>query len=549
MIASCAFIYFDTHRIAFGEENVSGWENFQAWNEENLSWKNIFSNLSNPGKNLYKFIGKNLVVEPEEEAIKVIANIYHLTYQQAEAAVKGSITILLNNTATPERMSTEQALKMQTDILNDYELYKELFDIQQEIDTSVAPTEIFSNGDLQDSGFDLIYDLNVIEKILFDDVTEVTSGKPLTEDEGALKSFMDAIPQTPKAEPKPQEIPVTIKESKTGTPQKAEIKIGDKIVSAEVKEDVCAPADPLSNSLNKFNDQNPPGSKYNPGKPSGSSGGSNPESPNSGQNNSNNPSGKGSVINAVASAEADEWLQGFCGEEADEPTSPPFQSLTGNDDEPIDPNSFGFSVKVALCLKVDLIKTKAISSVSTSCIQCEINKINEYFNKTLGHSLIPNKTTGNIMESALCKKSFSSLLDFKVHLVATPLPAAPADDLLFGKNIIAEWNKFVERFKPYGFDKFAKSETEEFALSYVTPGTTSDELVLAMEQARAQNTAQADNDIKMSTIADDGTNMMLFSTAILSQMNEMKAYFESYKNMFDQIVDTCANIQNKQSIQ
>jgi S-adenosylmethionine synthetase len=133
--------------------------------------------------------------------------------------------------------------------------------------------------------------------------------------------------------------------------------------------------------------------------------------------------------------------------------------------------------------------------------------------------------------------------------VATPLPAAPADDLLFGKNIIAEWNKFVERFKPYGFDKFAKSETEEFALSYVTPGTTSDELVLAMEQARAQNTAQADNDIKMSTIADDGTNMMLFSTAILSQMNEMKAYFESYKNMFDQIVDTCANIQNKQSIQ
>lgn len=163
--------------------------------------------------------------------------------------------------------------------------------------------------------------------------------------------------------------------------------------------------------------------------------------------------------------------------------------------------------------------------------------------------MIPNKATGNIMESATCKRAYQILPDFNVHLVANPLPAEPADDLILGKNIISEWNKFVERYKPFGYGKWDRDTTDDYALYYVPPGTSSDELVLSMEATKASNLAKADDNLTAMEIADEGTNMMLFSTPVLAQMREMKGYFESYKVMFDDTVSVCKNIKNKPSLQ
>ncbi|MFA7685530.1 MAG: hypothetical protein WCX95_01880 [Candidatus Gracilibacteria bacterium] len=558
MVSSGMMIYLDKNPVAFGEDPVSGWEDYQAWNGENLSWKSIFSNNATPGKDLYEFVGSNLILKPDIEAVKVIANIYHLTEQEADAAVKGSITVLFNNTATPKHMTTEQAYKMQRDIKDDYESYKELFDIQQEIDTSVAPTEMFANGDLQDSGFDLIYDLNVMEKILFNNVTEVTIGKPLTEDEGNIKSFLDAMPPTPKDNQK-STIPesgtnvVTVKDTLDagGNPaKKAEIKIADKVLEADVVEDVCPSNNTLADSLGKFDEQNPPGSKNNPagganngnGDPNGNAAGAN-----GGNNNQNgqNPNGEGQGVKAATPSD---FGGGFCGEAPDNPDAPAFMSLGDGGGLVAGASDLGFSVKVALCIKVELIKEKAVATSETSCIQCEINKINEAFNKTLSHSLIPNKATGNIMESATCKESYGTLLDFKVHLVPNPMPAKPEDDLILGKNIIDEWNKFVERYKPYGYGKWDRDTTDDYALNYLPPDTSSDELFLSMEATKAANLAQAKTDIAAMEIADEGTNMMLFSTPVLAQMKEMAGYFKVYRGMYLQTVDVCKGIQNKPGI-
>lgn len=554
-MSSGALIYFDENPVAFGEDAVSGWENYQAWTQENLSWKNIFSNVSTPGKDLYKFVGTNLLKKPDKEAVKVIASIYHLTEQEADKAIKGSIAVLLNNTATPKRMTTEQAYKMQKDIKDDYESFKELFDIKQEIDTAVTPTEMFSNGDLQDSGFDLIYDLNVIEKIMFNDVTEVTSGKPLTEDEGNVKSFIDAMPITPKPKKEPAYSSKTVAITSTvdangNVQQAAEIKIGDEVIDAEIGEDVCPANNPLADALDQFNDKNPPGSEHNPngaaGGPAGPGGPGAGNQPGGNNQPGQNPAGAGA---GVTPAQSDEWGSGFCGAEPDNPEAPAFISLSGEQGgAAAGAQSFGFSVNVALCIKVEMIKEKAVATSSSSCVQCEVDKINKAFNETLSHSLIPNKTTGNIMESATCKKSFSSLLDFKVHLVGNPLPADPADDLIFGKNILAEWNKFVDRYKPSGFGKWDKDTAEEFAFNYVPPDMSGDEFVLSMEAAKAKNTASILKDLKAVSVADEGTNMMLFSATVLNHMKEMNGYYDAYRATYENIVETCRETENAKSI-
>ncbi|MFA6917882.1 MAG: hypothetical protein WC285_03555, partial [Candidatus Gracilibacteria bacterium] len=319
--ASCVMIYLDQRPIAFGEEGVSTWENFQAWNEENLSWRSVFSSLATPGKDLYKFVGSNLVVKPKKEATKVIAQKYHLTEQEADKAINGSITVLFNNTATPEKMTTEQAYKMQKDIMNDYDSFSELFDIQQEIDTAVSPTEMFSNGDLQDSGFDLIYDLDVIERILFTDVTEVTLGRPLTEDEGNLKSFMDALPVSPnvKAVPSPSgSSRVTI------TDTAAEIQIGDQSLALDISpQDICPTDNVLDNTLNTFDEQNPPdpdggGPGHSGGGGAGSRASAGSESDTSDEE-----------VPPLAPAESGDWRSKFCGEFSGSPTAPELVSLGG----------------------------------------------------------------------------------------------------------------------------------------------------------------------------------------------------------------------------
>ncbi|MDD3862177.1 MAG: hypothetical protein PHP74_04820 [Candidatus Gracilibacteria bacterium] len=532
-LSSGMIIYLNNNPVAFGEDNVSGWENYQAWTEENLSWKTIFSNISTPGKNLYKFVGANLIVKPESEAIKAVASIYNLTPQETEAAVNGSIAVLFNNTSTPDNLSLEQAYKMQSDIMADYQSLKELFDIQQEIDTSVLPTEMFANGDLQDSGFDLIYDLNVMEKILFDSVTDVTSGKPLSSSQGALKSFMDAVPVAKAPSP-------VIENKITIENKKAEIKVGDGVVEAPVlDEDVCPEDSVLDDSLDKFDKQNPPGSKNNPSPPA-STGGTSDLSP---LNDNKDSTSK------VVPAKKAPTGGGFCGEIPDDPASPEFATLGGSEGPVAAAGAMGFSVKVALCLTVELVKEKAISSSSTSCVRCEVDKINEAFNKTLSHSMIPNKTTGNIFESATCKKSFGTHISFKVHLLPTPIPASPADDLIFGKNILAEWNKFVDRYKPFGGSKWDPDITEKFALTYPPVDITTDALVLSMEKSKADNIAKVKNDIMTLEIADEGTNMTLFSGPALDHMKEMTAFFKIYKNVFIDTITVCSDTRDKETLQ
>jgi hypothetical protein len=137
-----------------------------------------------------------------------------------------------------------------------------------------------------------------------------------------------------------------------------------------------------------------------------------------------------------------------------------------------------------------------------------------------------------------------------VHLVGNPLPAEAADDVMFGKSAVSEWNKFVEASKPYGFSKFSDDASQDFALNYVPANIGRDELVTNLEAMTAINTAKAMKDMQANAIADQGTNMMLFSDPILSQMNEMKGYFEMYKNNYEDIVtDSMAKIKQKPCIQ
>jgi hypothetical protein len=547
-------IYIDRSPTAYGETASEGWDSYRAWSEENSSWKSIFSNTSTPGKNLYKFMGKKLVVSPGNKAISVIASNYHLTDNEALSAVKGDISVLFNNSPNMRRLTTADAAKMQKQIQDDYTSYKELFDIQEEVDTSISPTEMFSNGDLEDSGFDLIYDLGVMEKILFGSPSVGASGQPLSEAEGNIASFLDTIPAVDpatiptvaNANPGPVSITETTGTDANGKPKKqAEIKVGDKVLPTEIADaDVCPTDNKLADASKNFDKNNP--TKPNGGKPAG-----NGNDPSNGDGNAgdagNQDNGAQTFTpeNPIPPAKSDAKKIGFCGDVPANDASPAFASMDSEGGPAAGAGAFGFSVKVALCIKIEMIKEAAYDSSGSSCIKCEIEKINKALNSTLSQSMIPNKTTGNLMESATCKKSFGSLLDFKVHLVGSPLPAEPADDVIFGKNAIAEWNKFVEASKPYGFSKWDKSTAEEFALNYVGADITSDQLATDLSAIISANTAEAMKNIQANSIADEGMSMTLFSKPVLSQMNEMKGFFEMYKQNYEDVNSSIEKIKAK----
>ncbi|MFA6918298.1 MAG: hypothetical protein WC285_05750, partial [Candidatus Gracilibacteria bacterium] len=231
------------------------------------------------------------------------------------------------------------------------------------------------------------------------------------------------------------------------------------------------------------------------------------------------------------------------------PTAPERVS-PGGEMGPAEWNCSSFVVKAALCIKLEAIRERATVTSNSSCIQCEIDKINKAFNQTLSHSMIPNKATGNIMESATCKNSYSApLIHFKVHVLGNPLPADPADDVMFGKNIISEWNKFVTRSQSYGFGLWDRDAAEEFAFNYIPPTTNSDQLVLSMEAAKAGNLADIQSNMNTFEVADESDNMMIFSAPVLSQMREMREYFESYLLLFKDTVSSCVKINRKECIQ
>ena len=116
---------------------------------------------------------------------------------------------------------------------------------------------------------------------------------------------------------------------------------------------------------------------------------------------------------------------------------------------------------------------------------------------------------------------------------------------LLNKFFLRNKKKFLTFQTFNGYSKWDKSTAEEFALNYVGADITSDQLATDLSAIISANTAEAMKNIQANSIADEGMSMTLFSKPVLSQMNEMKGFFEMYKQNYEDVNSSIEKIKAK----
>lgn len=566
--------------INFGKEEVAyssiNWKDEAVAAIDTFSWKEVFGN--NKGKDLYMLMYRKLLDAPESDALKDTAQKYGLTKDEAQRVIDGSITPIFNN---PKRnsanLSQEDALKMASKLQEDFALLLEMYSLQQEIDTSIAPSEIFANGELLDSGFDLIYDLTIIEEILFLEKTENSVGDPFGDqlDSPYLPTQLDQtledyVPDEGPIAWTSNESALTIEPPKEGeeTPT-GSLAIGDeKVDVAVLKEDVCPTDNPLADALGAYEEEKGQDGGDGSGDGGGDGGGGDDGGDGGGGGGGGDGEEEGGDENAAEKelkpAPADEWRKAWCPNMGAPQTGAGagntfgdagFTSLGGVVNSLIDQatgasaafSEGGLSAYISVCFETSFIKQTYVSyQPGDSCVLCEVNRINENMNKTLNHSLVPNKATGNLMESAKCKES-GLLLNFQFIAMSAPVPTEPNDDIIFGKNIFAEWKSFADRYQPFlGFDA-SPEVSGEFDLQYAPANTTQEDIFNSVKAITLQKKNEALQEIEKQKKGNDGTNIALYVQTILKEINSMNSFFDGYLTLYGKINKELGYFKEKES--
>ena len=111
---------------------------------------------------LYSKVYKDIKKGPVESALKITASQSGLSENEINKLLQDDVSSLIT-----KGMKLEDAYEERERILNSYLEEKTFMTYSIETQSQITPTELFSNGTIDDSGFDLIVDLNIIEDILF----------------------------------------------------------------------------------------------------------------------------------------------------------------------------------------------------------------------------------------------------------------------------------------------------------------------------------------------------------------------------------------------
>lgn len=565
-----SFVHAD--RSDFEANALNSWDETVA-SLEAFSWKDVFGGI-NPGKDLYKMVYYKQMIDPDKTALRDIAGNFGLTTQEARQVINGSIAPIFNDQDREGTILTrEDAINAYQNIQSDFNELTEVYEIQQQIDLATTPSELFSNGDLSDSGFDLLFDLQTIEEILFVDKTAVSVGAPYsgalaspvlaTDPDDTLGNFVSANDRRESSD-----VPVdsTVRTSTSPTDTRTMGLAGSEAVPVDFTIDesqICEVDTDVTNALETFEAQN---NEVGDGLNTGGSG-----SQNDSDNSQNNAP---ATVEELKPATPDKWggkvwcpglgqlnESGELTGVAESFGDAGWESLGSVTSSLIDQaatavagyETGGFSARVALCVDTKLVFKRVRSyNPGQSCVACELDQINDDLNKTLYHSLIPNKVTGNYFESAKCKQSFEPLLDMQFITMAAPITTPPNDELIFGNDIFREWNDFVRQYQPFlGLEPtFDEEFQSQMLFKSAGEDTKRTDIVNQVRALRAQQTAEAGQDIFTTSLGNSSRGVMEYSQEVLGEMRQMTAFFESFNDKFQGISQQiCPDIINKPDIQ
>ncbi len=487
-------------------------------------------------QDLYLRIVDTIEFNPEKEAIELTAQKYNVSPKDMSAIVSGSITPILDKYPT---LRIDQAQRIYAGVIEAYQNNLNNVSVKARVEARTEPNEIFANGDLRDSGFDLMVDLENIEIILFKraDPRTINTGVPRQKSDGDGGSGSDG--GVPEAEP--------VDEVDLNSPAAYQVRGDDERnefnVSPASGDD---PTDPFFGGINPNQCFTPSNYQAALNNFSNTQAGQNTGgSPDPTRSRDRTPSAAspvaienvdfeqdlhaGEVQGAeVPSAAADDWrVPEVCGE--------------------------------IFCLSLEFIMKPAEASYTPydNCIDCHVEFINEAMDETISHNLIPAKVPGNLGESSLCKDAAGISLGrvgLNVAYSTQPIVTPAKDDLVDLSSIGEEWNRYVEKnssLHQYFENLRRELEAEESGEEKDATAIMSEaarQTLIAIENAeddaaqaevwkRAIESMEAVREMEaklqaIESVGSDSYKPTHAMTVLADEMAAMNVYFEGMQKMF-----------------
>jgi hypothetical protein len=401
----------------------------QSGIDVDFSFKKIFTGTRKKPKadNLYMSLYKQVQETPDDTAMQQTADENQMSATELCNIFGGNYQLLRGIYDTT--YDTESLLDEVTRLESDYEDNLEKAEQDQEMFLNTYAKEVFVNGDESDSGFDVLYDLALIEYVLFGENSSLGSGEDLglnidDNGSGAFMYVADAIEDL-------------IEDDEEEDPSEA-----------DDDEDSPEAEDPSEE------EEEDPEEEVNPAECLADS----------------------DVQSAFAEADENDGDDGVededdegdggdegDGQENDDGDLGDEENDGEEDDEDDDDSGDGWGdnhqppCNEVFCITVDF---KNLGSpqfeTSSNCVKCHVDYIVEALDATTSQNLNPGKLSGNLLEPSVCKKSMTAAgISLNFIPIAMPIQTPPADDII-------DRNNFAENFMDFLKDTWPNTEWEKF---------------------------------------------------------------------------------------
>ncbi len=537
-------------------------------------------------KNLYLYVYQQIFGRPEKDALLELSTAYGLSPLEAQSVINGVISPLLRRQTAA--YTQDRAIADMQKIRRSYERILKQQQLAYETGAIVAATEIFANGSLDDSSFDLIHDLDIIEQILFVDRAKVimnsksfknplekkspfgtsSAGLSGTGGNSTASSGGGTSGATPPAKSSGNDggnVGDNVGDNVGGkvTPPNSPTTIEDVIAGkkpGEVPVDICLKDSPINKALADNKAKTSEGGK--------TGGGTSGATPSSGEQKAGTGASSGAPPPATSSPTTPVNIATVTPPEyrriATTPATPvtlPKSDLCSNMKgtpeyqypEKSSDKSGGINMEILFCVTLDTTKRTYTSFYpGQSCIQCTIAAMNESMKVLLGKSLAPNKLTGNVYESTKCKSTLnvSDQLSMNIFLIPTPIITPQKLGPLVGHDIAKEWERYTKNALPFKKTPGASSErvTQE-SIQNLPKDVSQSQLITEISGVVAGEVSAARQRVAQHPSSVQTDSKSEGYQQVIKEMRIMTSFFASFQETFRRFNEvTCKKFDEEENI-
>lgn len=488
------------------------------------------------GHNIYASAYLKVAKEPVNKALERTAAALGVSGSEVQAVLNGGVDILRSR---KRNLTHEEAIKEASNIKDLYQEQVNLGVLEMEIQGYSTPLEIFSDGDIVNSGgFDLLSDLDRIDYLLFYDKAMVSKGAD-------LDFLSPATPEpSPPAPPSPRpssSLPAVSSSPVAPTPVGATKEGGGRAAALPTPPSPSYQPRPQENPLQCFANGNLNLQAEALSKKA-------------------LPENLVAKINKQYAADLAADAQGALASGTDityPVISPPPPPQTDKEEQSIAKQE-NILCNEWICFEVIAnVKQQSLFTDRANCVACHVEKAKESLDATVSKNLVPNKLTGNLMEGAKCKNA-AAQVGFPINLITifNPIKTPPNTNQV-GTEFLISYDKLLQTvlggdyYDPKKGEFVSKlAQVQSQVIKSLPPETPVEEAERQVRAAVTKSQDEAARAFKNALNENNAFNKGDFYQQVSGQIARMNAYFKAMSFSFNDInTNICPQIQNKPACQ